>query len=224
MAQERVNKLHGEQAFRVSVWNGSKNPCQIKFGKTNPVEITVNRGEYLYRSDKKELIKGAIFNSVQKHLDEQGKNMTLLNLSYEYEPAIALCHCCGESLRFSIASKITAKQNTCLLCREHNNVKKEALILESAIKGITTGDRKEELDDLLFELQEHLDDKKFLMDIHQRKIDTFQRDYALKDYSLNKSSEHDYYRELKKMTIDIYGRNSTKGGCGDDKLTSSFFC
>lgn len=153
MAQERVNELHGEYAFWITEWNGSKKAAKIMFGEYNPVEITISRGEYLYRSDRRKYLKNIIKNMVQFHLDDQEKDMTLIAINGEKEPAIAICHTCGEELFFRNGYKITSNRNTCIRCKQQKKDSMEFLKNELMIQGINASGREEELKSLLSELE-----------------------------------------------------------------------
>lgn len=149
MAQERVNELYGGQPFTIKKWDGSKKPVTISYGKHNPVRIMIDRGEYLYRADMINHVMSKLYSHVQEHLDEQEKKMTLIHISGENEPAIAVCQCCGEELTFSAGKKITSKHNGCIQEKLYHENKEKLLFAQMAMEGILALGKEFELCEML---------------------------------------------------------------------------
>ncbi len=193
MAQERVNQLYGEQPFTIKKWNGSKKPVYISYGRYNPVNIMLDRGEYLYRQDMKNHVLRKIFDQVQAHLDQQGKNMTLIYIAGENDPALAVCHCCGEELRFNSGKKITPQNNGCIQHRIYLNNKEKYVMNNMAIEGIYATDSEIELADLLQRLEGEKEVLQIFIKQYERKVKSTKNDILKNMRIIEKHGIHKYY-------------------------------
>lgn len=54
--------------------------------------------------------------SNSKHLDDQNKKITVVEIGVQLSLAVAICHCCGEELDYSEGREITFKGNICTHC------------------------------------------------------------------------------------------------------------
>lgn len=194
MVQERVNELHGDQAFWIIEWNGSKKPATILFGQYDPVEITIKRGEYLYRKDRKKYVNSIIFDSVQAHLDQQEKNMTLVSLGGLYDVAFAVCHCCGKQLKFTRGEMLTSKKNTCIRCKMYDEAKRKALVTEMTIQGILLTNREEELQEILSNQYCRLRAYKGTCKDHEFNVEITREVVKLYKHEINRLGMHNYFK------------------------------
>lgn len=206
MAQERVNELYGDQPFTIKKWDGSKKQVTISYGRYNPVRITIDRGEYLYRADMMNHVMSKVYNHVQEHLDEQGKKMTLIHISGENKPAIAVCQCCGKTLTFSSGKKITSKHNGCIQEKLFHENKEKLLFVQMAMEGIFATGKEEELCEMLNIIK--LDQEFYTVLIKQyetrvkntkkeiKQNRKFIKEYGIHAYFINKyESSHSYFEE-----------------------------